>query len=80
MRSYSIIFFFRIQIQTYLSSNLLFKSHQDELQKSREGSSRKSNYGGVIRDAMVLSCGIEHVSSRNLRYNLCKSRNSPAWP
>ena len=31
-----------------------------------EGYSRNSDYGGVIRDGtMVLSCGIEQVSSRD---------------
>jgi len=37
---------------------------------------------GSSEMAMVLSCGIEEVSSRDQRCNLCRSRsiNSPAWP
>lgn len=58
-RSYCITFFF-IEIQTYLSQscgNFLFKSHQDELWRSREGYSRNSDYGGVIRDGWC--CHVE---------------------
>jgi len=52
-RSYCITFFLKMKIQTYLSQscgNFLFKSHQDELGRSREGYSGNSDYGGVIRD------------------------------
>ena len=46
-----LLFFMKIQTYLYQScGNFLFKSHQDELGRSREGYSGNSDYGGVIRD------------------------------
>jgi len=46
-----LLFFMKIQTYLYQScGNFLFKSHQDELWRSRKGNSGNSDYGGVIRD------------------------------
>ena len=73
-------FFWKIEIKN-LYLNLVAISSSNHIKMHFEGVGKATlGIRIMVGMEMVLSCGIEQVSSRDQRCNLFRSGNSPAWP